>query len=225
MPLINEHQLSREKHRDPEMVDRFSLQLTIWSNLYHRRKRRGYTQTMLAKKAQVTQTIISELENGDYNPSTEMITKLAHALDIDRSLLTKKDILWKMLETIEYLLHKVESIDVLKAMKMLYLADYESWQKNNEEIIWLEYIRRNRWPFNKAIYQADDVFKKQQDAFVPLQIKNYTILKKKDKEFLDIIAEKYGHMSSIELMKYTYQTKPMEWCTIGGSERMGEVVL
>ncbi len=225
MPIINDQQLPREKHADQEMVSLFSFQLTVGSNMYHRRKRRGLTQTALAKKAQVTQTIISELENGDYNPSTEMITKLANALDIDRSLLTRKDIIRKMLEAIEYLLHKVKSIDVLKAMKILYLADYESLQKNNEEIIWLEYRRRNRWPFNKAIYQADDVFKKKQDTFIALEIKNYTVLKKKDKEFLDIIAEKYGHMNSIELMKYTYQTKPMEWCTIGGSERMGEVIL
>lgn len=180
---------------------------------------------MLAKKAQVTQTIISELENGEYNPSTEMISKLAYALEIDWSILTRKNCIRKMLETIEYLLHKVQTMDILKAMKLLYLADYESLQKNKEEIVWLEYIRRNRWPFNKAIYQADDIFQKQQDAFVPLQIRTYTVLKKKDKEFLDIIAEKYGHMSSIELMKYTYQTQPMEWCTIGGSERMGEVVL
>ena len=93
MPMINDQQLPREKHSDPEMVSRFSFQLTVGSNMYHRRKRRGLTQTALAKKAQVTQTIISELENGDYNPSTEMITKLANALDIDRSLLTRKDII------------------------------------------------------------------------------------------------------------------------------------
>ena len=135
MPIINDQQLPREKHADQEMVSLFSFQLTVGSNMYHRRKRRGLTQTALAKKAQVTQTIISELENGDYNPSTEMITKLANALDIDRSLLTRKDIIRKMLEAIEYLLHKVKSIDVLKAKKILYLADYESLQKNNEEII------------------------------------------------------------------------------------------
>jgi transcriptional regulator with XRE-family HTH domain len=89
----------------------------------------------LAKKAKLTQSIVSELENGDYNPSLEVLQKIAVALDIDYELLTKRKITRKMIEAIDYMTSKIKDIDTLKAMKMLFLIDYESRQKNKEKMI------------------------------------------------------------------------------------------
>lgn len=89
----------------------------------------------MAEKAKLTQSIISELENGDYNPSLEVLQKIAIALDIDYELLTKRKITRKMIEAVDYIASKIKDLDTLKAMKMIFLIDYESSQKNKEKLI------------------------------------------------------------------------------------------
>lgn len=93
------------------------------------------SQQELAEKAKLTQSIISELENGDYNPSLEVLQKIAIALDIDYELLTKRKITRKMIEAVDYIASKIKDLDTLKAMKMIFLIDYESSQKNKEKLI------------------------------------------------------------------------------------------
>lgn len=199
-------------------------QLIVWSNIFHWRKYKWLSQQELAQKAKITQSIVSELEGGDYNPSLELIQKIATALDVDYELLYKKHIVWKMIEAIDYMASKLP-LDTLKAMKLLFLIDYESQQKTHEKLIWLEYQRRNRWPFNRDIYDAEKIFWTGKSWYTPLQFDSYLMLDKDDRKFIDIIIDKFGHMSSVDLMAYTYTLEPMKWCTIGGSEKMGEKVL
>lgn len=184
------------------------------------------SQQELAEKAKITQSIVSELENWDYNPSLEVIQKIATALAIDYELLNKKDITWKMIEAIDYITSKVKDIDTLKAMKLIFLIDYESQQKNKEKLIWLDYWRWNRWPFNREIYNAEMLFAKgERLIYKPIQFKTYLTLEKSDKRFIDLIIEKFGHMSATNLMEYTYKLEPMQWCTIWWNERMWEKIL
>ncbi len=222
---IKKHIPSRAEHVKSDYSDQV-FKLALWSNIYHLRKRKGLSQTAFAKEAKVTQAIISEIESGDYNPSMDMLSKLTSVLKVDIWTLTKQHIKWKMLETAGYLMTKIENLDILKIMKLLYLSDYEWSQKNNgQKLTELNYIRRNRWPFDKDIYQLDNVFLSQENTYQSPAIKKYNELQKNEQAFLDIIIEKYGHMSSSEIMRYTYTTQPMSWCTIGGDERMWEVIL
>jgi hypothetical protein len=45
-------------------------------------------------------------------------------------LITKNGIAWKMIEAIDYMTQRINNIDILKAMKLLYFADLESLQHN-----------------------------------------------------------------------------------------------
>ena len=48
----------------------------------------------------------------------------------------------------------------------------------------------------------------------------YLTLDKEDKKFIDLILDKFGHMTSLDLMEYTYRLEPMKGCSVGGNERM-----
>lgn len=224
MPIVTNYQPKWAKYLKDDGWQQM-LQLIVWGNVFHWRKYKWLSQQELSKKAKLSQSIISELENGDYNPSLEVLQKIAVALNIDYELLTKRKITWKMIEAIDYMTSKIKDIDTLKAMKMLFLIDYESRQKNKEKLIWREYRRRNRWPFNREIYDAESLFAKGKHlVYKPIECKTYLTLEKDDKRFIDLIIEKFWHMSATNLMEYTYKLEPMKWCTVWGNERMWERV-
>lgn len=66
--------------------------MTFGQKIKNRREELGYTQVELAQKMQTSQPYISRLEKGDFNPSKQMIIKMATALNIsiDYLLLDKK---------------------------------------------------------------------------------------------------------------------------------------
>jgi len=168
------------------------------------------TQKELADKSALTQSIISDLENGDYNPSIEVLQKIAQALEVEYEVLNKQNVTRKMIEIVDYMTRQLEEIGTLKAMKLLYLIDFESLQKSGQKLIGLDYIRWNRGPFNKEIYDAEKIFATTKVNYKAQVFKSYLTLGKEDAKFIDMILEKYGHMESINLMRYTYTTKPME---------------
>lgn len=140
MAIIKNYTPSRKKYISTDNTQS-KLQLMIGGNIFHWRKYRGLSQEELATKAAITQSIVSELENGDYNPSVEILQKIAHALEIEYELLNKQSMNWKMIECIDYLTQKIQDITTLKAMKLLYMIDYESLQQKKEKMTGLEYIR------------------------------------------------------------------------------------
>ena len=50
------------------------------------RKLKGLTQAEVAKRAGISRTNVSRFESGEYNPSLEMLVKLAAAMDLDVSV-------------------------------------------------------------------------------------------------------------------------------------------
>lgn len=68
--------------------------MTFGQKIRNRREELGYTQVELAQKMQTSQPYVSRLEKGDFNPSKQMIIKMATALkiSIDYLLLDGKSI-------------------------------------------------------------------------------------------------------------------------------------
>lgn len=199
--------------------------LTIWSNILHWRKWRGISQQELAKTANLTQASISDIENGEGNPTIDTLNKIAQALQVKTDLLTKPRLVRKMIEAVDYMAQKINSIDILKAMKLLYFTDLESLNKNGTKLIWLQYVRRNRWPFNQDVYQLNDIFEKKGDKYTSAEFQSYLTLTPNDKAFLDKIITHYGKYSSTELMNLSYQTPPMKWFTKWDNKWMGKIIL
>lgn len=57
------------------------------------RKLKGLTQAEVAERAGISRTNVSRFESGEYNPTLEMLVKLATAMDLDVSvtLIPKKE--------------------------------------------------------------------------------------------------------------------------------------
>ena len=115
-----------------------------------------------------------------------------------------------MIETIDYILQTLKDVDVLKAMKLVFLIDYETHKKDGKKLLDLEYWRWHRGPFNKEIYQLEEFFSKEKEHYQPIHCSNYTVLEKKDIQQIEDIIKKFGDMSATELMKHTYTTSPMK---------------
>ncbi|HEY2420680.1 MAG TPA: helix-turn-helix transcriptional regulator [Neobacillus sp.] len=64
----------------------------IGNNIYEIRKKRGFTLSELAEKANISKSYLSNIErNLNQNPSIHVITKLADVLDVDLNVLIKVD--------------------------------------------------------------------------------------------------------------------------------------
>ncbi len=199
--------------------------LTVWSNIFHWRKYKWISQQELSKQANITQASISEIENWDGNPTIETLNKIAQALSIKTELLTKNRLVRKMIEAVEYMSHSIKDLDVLKAMKLLYFTDLESLHQNWNKLIWLSYIRRNRWPFNQDIYQLNDIFPKDKERYQPCNFQTYLTLSNTDINFLNKIIKKYGEYPWIDLMDQSYETPPMNWFKKWDNKWMGQIIL
>ena len=201
------------------------IALTIGANMLHWRKYKGISQQLLAQKAHMTQTAISDIENGDGNPTIETLSKIATALEIDIDLLTKQRLLWKMIEVIAYMTERIPDIDILKAMKLLYFTDLHSLATQGQKLTWLQYVRRHRWPFTQDVYQLNEVFTKQGEIYLPAHFTTYLHLTATDQKLLDHIINNYGTYTSTDLMELSYQSPPMHGFTKGDHKDMGKVVL
>lgn len=54
----------------------------LGENIKKLRKQRGWSQSELAEKASITLTHVNRLETGKYNPSIDVVLRLARALDV-----------------------------------------------------------------------------------------------------------------------------------------------
>ena len=199
--------------------------MTIGSNILHWRKYKGISQQELAKQANITQKSISDIENGEWNPTIDTISKIAQALEIKTELIIKNRIAWKIIEVVDYMTQKIKNVDILKAMKLLYFADLESLHDNWNKIIGLQYIRRHRWPFNQDIYQLNDVFEKNWAKYNSQKFKTYLTISVSDQKFLDKIIDHYGKYKAIDLMNMSYDTAPMRWFKKWDEKWMGQIIL
>lgn len=59
-----------------------NCQMNIGNTIKEIRKRKGFSQQELAKKSEVSQTYLSQIENGERNPTLEVLQKISVALDI-----------------------------------------------------------------------------------------------------------------------------------------------
>ena len=141
-------------------------------NVSNFRRYRWFSQEKLASKANTTQRIISEIESWDYNPTLDMIARIADALNLKVEILFKKWINFAMLEILDYFMSKLGSIDILKAMKLMYFTDLEHKKKYKHKLTNITYYRFTYGPFSDTIYQINDLFtitNKEYSAKHPVQ--------------------------------------------------------
>ena len=62
----------------------------IGRNIRRLRRRSGYSQAQLAKRACISQAWVCRLETGDENPTLASVTRIARALDVEVAELLAK---------------------------------------------------------------------------------------------------------------------------------------
>ena len=226
MPIKKKTNTTWEKHIDQNQIDLYKKRLTIWTNVFHWRKYRWFSQSELAKKSGLTQAIISNLEKWEYNPSLDVLTKLSNVLSLPFEILTKTAISWKMLEVVDYILQKLGKLDVLKAMKLLYFIDYEANKNIWNKIVWINYYRWHYWPFNSEVYVLDSIYDKHnnKDFVADNFFDKNLVLTAYEKKFIDKVLDDYGDLDSVALMEKSYDTEPMADYQKGDNNGMGNLV-
>lgn len=80
--MDRERQVLIEK-QEAEMKQKVAERFVVY------RKKKGMTQEQLARKAGMSRTNVTRFENGRYNPSVEMMVRIAAALDAELDITLK----------------------------------------------------------------------------------------------------------------------------------------
>ncbi len=205
-----------------ELVKKHAKKISIWNNIYHVRKYRGFSQEQLAELIWSSQKYISEIESWEKDFWVTKLYDIANALQVNSSLLWEPTVKRKVFEFIDYMLSKIWEIDgFLKLNKICYFTELESIELFKEKFLGLHMVRYNRWPFTKELYTIRNLFNSEvyfsQDYHCEVEkITNnnpfhvHTLLEDDDYKFIDDVIEKYAHLSAAKLSDLAYATEPMK---------------
>jgi len=133
----------------------------------------------------------------------------------------KKD-LEKFKEVLLYILKKLESKQYLiktVIYKILYFIDFDYYEKYEEQLIGLTYIKDTHGPtpleFGKIIREmlqnGDLVLKKDKYSvkkYIHLRSPDFSKLKPNEVEIIDNVIERFGNMNAVEISEYSHGDVP-----------------
>jgi len=135
----------------------------------------------------------------------------------------KKD-LEKFKEVLLYILKKLESKQYLSKTviyKILYFSDFDYYEKYEEQLIGLIYIKNTHGPtpleFGKVIREmlqnGDLALKKDKYSpnkydYIPLKNPDFSILKPNEIDIIDNVIERFGNMNAVEISEYSHGDVP-----------------
>lgn len=102
--------------------------MSIGENIKKTRKKLGLTQKSLAEKANISRSYLADVENNRYNPSIDVLNKIANALELTAQQLLKDDIdekddIDKLEEDLQILFNKIQKISPKDRKKLLQLIE------------------------------------------------------------------------------------------------------
>lgn len=106
-------------------LSKYGLQKTVGQNIKRKRCERGYTQSYLAEKAELSEGHIIQIEGGFKSPSILSLARIAMALDVSSEYLLFGESKSTSLENILVLLSSLSAGDTAKIEELL------SFIKNN----------------------------------------------------------------------------------------------
>lgn len=191
-----------------EKIAHHHKMIVLGEKIYGRRKDLHLSQSELAERAETTQRIISELENGSYTPSNgigeDLYDKLAFALEIDRDYLFSEKIDRRTFELFAYIGEKLHwKWDIMQFMKLPYFIDLDSVKNLGFQITNFTYIRYEYGPFDKNIYAYRNLFENKHMQAEFSYIKDFL-------PNIDGTLKELPIHSGDKLKQLTYQTEPMK---------------
>ena len=137
----------------------------------------------------------------------------------------------KMKQAILYFLYHCGTMDREKLGALLYYADFDYYEKFEEQLIGATYMKNHHGPtpieFKKIIDSMegkdlvqikDQYFKYPQRKYLPLREPNLSQLKANELLMIGEVLERLSFMNAAEISNYSHNDVP--WLTTG----MGEVI-
>ena len=223
------------------------------------RKRAGISQQRLAEMLGVSRTTITQIENGKRKVSVDELEKLSEIfnLSMDNLLSSKEEPevilvekqeekkmespirinvpqrnLEKFKEVLLYILNKVGSkpnIGETVLYKLLYFADFDFYEKYEEQLIGATYIKNHYGPtpveFEKIVAEIIDkeiikvksgYFNYPQRKYLPLRKADLSKLKANEIEVIDKVLDKLSDMNATQISEYSHNDVP--WLTTEENE-------
>ena len=223
------------------------------------RKRAGINQQSLAGMLGVSRTTITQIENGKRKVSVDELVKLSEIfnLSVDNLLYPKEEPevvfakkqkvkkiespirinvpqrnLEKFKEVLLYILNKVGSkpnIGETVLYKLLYFADFDFYEKYEEQLIGATYIKNQYGPtpveFEKVVAEIIDkeimkventYFNYPQRKYLPLRKADLSKLKANEIEVIDKVLDKLSDMNATQISEYSHNDVP--WLTTEDNE-------
>jgi len=205
-----------------EKASHYKRMILLGEKIYGHRKDLNMTQEELAKKAESTQRIISQLENASYGSEQgigqDLYERIANALEIDVDYLFSDKVDRKTFELFSYIGPKLDwQWDIMQFMKLPYFVDLELTKELGFQISNFEYVRLDYGPFDKKIYAYRSLF----------EDKKYNVEFSFIKDFTDAIDKALSNLpikDGNKLKILSYETEPMRklGATLGGKEGWNE---
>ena len=223
------------------------------------RKRAGISQQRLAGMLGVSRTTITQIENGKRKVSVDELAKFSEIfnLSVDNLLSSKEEPevifaekqeekkmespirinvpqrnLEKFKEVLLYILNKVGSkpnIGETVLYKLLYFADFDFYEKYEEQLIGATYIKNHYGPtpvefekivaeiMNKEIIEVkNSYFNYPQRKYLPLRKAALSKLKANEIEVIDKVLDKLSDMNATQISEYSHNDVP--WLTTEDNE-------
>ncbi len=223
------------------------------------RKRAGISQQRLAGMLGVSRTTITQIENGKRKVSVDELAKFSEIfnLSVDNLLSSKEEPevifaekqeerkmespirinvpqrnLEKFKEVLLYILNKVGSkpnIGETVLYKLLYFADFDFYEKYEEQLIGATYIKNYYGPtpveFEKIVAEIMDkeiikveskYYDYPQRKYLPLRKADLSKLKANEIEVIDKVLDKLSDMNATQISEYSHNDVP--WLTTEDNE-------
>lgn len=209
------------------------------------RKKFGMSQEELARRMNLSRPTLISLEKGERPlklQEIEMINRIfdlveAHALTGDPSV--RIEIPQKRLDKFKnvflYILQKIgakPNVGLTVLYKLLYFIDFDYYEKYEEQLMGLTYIKNHHGPtpkeFIKVIEEmrenneveeiSSKYFQFEQRKYLPLKTPDLSKLNGREVEAINAVLAKLSDMSATELSNYSHGDVP--WMTHNDGEEI-----
>ncbi len=223
------------------------------------REKIDISQSGLAEALGVDRVTISKIENGERKIYAEEIKKLSQYFNVSSDVLLdlkedieviieknttkqkpKKEIrisvpqknLQKFKEVLLYMLNKIGSkpnIGESVLYKLLYFIDFDFYEKYEEQLIGVTYIKNHYGPTPKEFIKIvkemegkdlikvkDSYFKHPQTKYLSKRESDLTLLKAHEIKMIDSVLDRLSDMNATEISDYSHRDVP--WLTTENEE-------
>jgi len=202
-------------------------------NIKELRTRHGMTQEYLAQKLGISRPTLIKVEKGERALTKREEDQVRDLFGIVEAHTTKNDMrinipqrnLTKFKQVLLYVLEKTagkHNIGMTALYKLLYFIDFDYYEKFDEQLMGLTYIKNHYGPTPREFVSVVDAMKKngeleevksnffqyEQRKFLPRTSADLASFSAQEKEMIDSVLARYGDKTATELTRLSHEDTP-----------------